>query len=283
MLYELEFTVGNVKCVLINTQPDNTPTQRLGKYYEHYHSCFEIHYVVSGEAKYLCGKNSLTLSERELMIIPPRMYHKEISQKNGTSKMTVTLDIFPPKSQALADINFYNTFRRDEATVLVIKNRALAEELLQIKEISKNKNEDYSAREKLRALAHLFTVDLYSELSSISPRDDKIKEDSTLSREYAIDTFLALNFMSNSARDDLAEMLHLSPRQLNRIIKKSYGKSYREKLTEIRLEIALGFLKNTDKSITDISEELGYSSEASFSAFIKRTTGKSPREIRKNK
>ena len=78
-------------------------------------------------------------------------------------------------------------------------------------------------------------------------------------------------------------MLHVSPRQLHRIIKKSYGKSYREKLSEIRVEIATSFLSGSDKSIAEISELLGYSTPANFSTFIKNATGKTPSEIRKGK
>ncbi len=140
---------------------------------------------------------------------------------------------------------------------------------------------DYKTREKLRALAHVFTVDIYDRLSQNSLKDTVKSTDSTITREYEIDTFLALNFMSNSSREDLAKKLHVSPRQLHRIFKKSYGKSYREKLLEIRLEIALSFITSTDKSLGEISEELGYSNTASFSAFIKNATGKTPREIRK--
>ena len=50
---------------------------------------------------------------------------------------------------------------------------------------------------------------------------------------------------------------------------------------ETRIQIAVDLLRNTDMSINKISEILGYSCSANFSAFIKRNTGKTPTQIRK--
>jgi len=57
--------------------------------------------------------------------------------------------------------------------------------------------------------------------------------------------------------------------------------NYRDKLKEIRLEIALNFLSHSDKSIAQIAQLLGYGSSANFSAFIKKATGKTPSQLRK--
>ena len=281
MLYELEFTVGGVSCMLVDLQPDNRELRRQGKYYEHYHPCFELHYIEKGEASYLCGKKTVAVPAGTLLIIPPRMYHKELSSTAGTEKMTLTLEISPPPRSA--DKKFCNAFPRLEAVSVYVNDAVVREELVKLKRLALTMDGGFITREKMRALAHSFTVDLYDLLSKDAPCDTELSKDVALTREYEIDTFMALNFMSNSARDELAERLHVSPRQLHRIIKKSYGKTYREKLLEIRLEIALSFLRDTDKSIGEISEELGYSNSASFTAFIKSSTGKTPGELRHNK
>jgi AraC-like DNA-binding protein len=193
-------------------------------------------------------------------------------------KMALSVDI-TPCSNSIADNHFYGVFHKNEAICLTATT-SIKEGILKIKELSLNNNMSHTAREKLRASVHLLMAELYDVLSNNSPSGNDFPKDSTLSREYEIDTYLALNFTSNSSRNDLAEKLHISPRQLHRVMMKSYGKGYREKLLEIRLEIAISFLTSTDRSITEISEKMGYSSVESFSAFIKRATGKSPRQIR---
>jgi len=281
MLYELEITVGGVSCMLVDLQPDNRELRRQGKYYEHYHPCFELHYIEKGEATYLCGKKTVAVKGGNLLVIPPRMYHKELSSAAGTEKMTLTVEISAPVRAA--DRKFCDAFPSFDALSVYINGTLVEEELLKLRALAMTLKTDFITREKMRALAHSFTVDLYELLSKDTPCDTELSKDVTVTREYEIDTFLALNFMSNSSRDELAERLHVSPRQLHRIIRKSYGKTYREKLLEIRLEIALSFLRDTDKSIREISEELGYSNSASFAAFIKSSTGKTPSEIRRNK
>ena len=277
MVYELDFQIGNTKCLLVNVQPFNVPSERVGKYYEHCHPCFELHYIERGEATFLCNKKAVTVSEDHILIIPPRMYHKEISSDEDTSKMTISIDLSP--RSPTADDHFYNVFQKDKV-ISIAASASLAEGMLRIKRLAAARDVTHTSREKLRACVHLLMAELYDELSNTAPSENSIQNDSTLSREYEIDTYIALNFTKSSSRDDLANKLHVSPRQLHRIMMKSYGMGYRKKLLEIRLEIAISFLTSTDKSITAISEEMGYSSVESFSAFIKRETGKSPREIR---
>lgn len=280
MVYELDFQVGNTKCILVNVQPFNTPTKREGKYYEHCHPCFEFHYIETGTSTFLCDKRKIAVTKNQILIIPPRMYHKEIFSDENSVKMTISVDI-STHSTSSSDNHFYSIFRKESMRPITAKE-SIREEILKIKQLVIHNINSHSSKEKLRACAHMFIADLYDELSNSSPRSTNPQIDSTLSREYEIDTHLALNFTSNSSKDDLAKKLHVSPRQLHRIMMKSYGKGYREKLLETRLEIAIGFLTSTDKRISVISEEMGYSSVESFSAFIKRATGKSPRDIRKN-
>ena len=87
--------------------------------------------------------------------------------------------------------------------------------------------------------------------------------------------------MSNASNKALADELHISTRQLHRILQKLYGANYRDQLLQIRLKIATGFLTGTDKSIAEISEMMGYGSPANFATFIKKVTGKTPGQIRK--
>ena len=279
MVYDLEFWIGNTKCVLADVTPFSTRAHNNGKYYEHCHPCFEFHYIEEGASVFSCNKNNITVSKDQILIIPPRMYHQEIFSDAGTVKTTVSVDI-SPSADSPADRHFYNVYQRD-AALTVTANPALKDELRKIKEIALRSNKSHTERESLRAHAHLFLAELYVELSNNSPKCTIYQKDSTLSREYEIDTHLALNFMSNSSKNELAQKLHISTRHLHRIMLKSYGKGYREKLREIRLEIALHFLSSTSKSITEISEEMGYSSIECFSVFIKKATGKTPTQIRK--
>ena len=80
---------------------------------------------------------------------------------------------------------------------------------------------------------------------------------------------------------DLAQLLHLSVRQTQRLLMAHFGKTFSQKLTEARMAAASQYLTQTDLSVTRISELLGYSSIEYFSAAFRRFTGMSPTACRR--
>ncbi len=80
---------------------------------------------------------------------------------------------------------------------------------------------------------------------------------------------------------DVSDRVFLCPRQINRICKKVYGRSFNEQKIHFRLENAKRLLKRTDKKIMDICIETGFSSIGSFYYAFKKTEGISPKEYRK--
>lgn len=81
---------------------------------------------------------------------------------------------------------------------------------------------------------------------------------------------------------DLCQLLNLSIRQTQRLLQRSFGKTFSQKLTEARMAAASQFLTNTDLSITAISDRLGFSSIEHFSAAFRRAMGCSPRDYRRH-
>ncbi len=79
----------------------------------------------------------------------------------------------------------------------------------------------------------------------------------------------------------LAERLGLSCRQTERLLKDHYGKTFLQKKTEAKMAAALLLLSERQRSISSVSDALGYSSAEHFSAAFKRYYQISPREYRK--
>ena len=79
----------------------------------------------------------------------------------------------------------------------------------------------------------------------------------------------------------LSQKLGLGTRQTERLLKKHYNKTFQQKKTESRMFAARTLLRESSKSIGEISEELGYSSCEHFSWSFKKYCGMSPSEYRK--
>ena len=79
----------------------------------------------------------------------------------------------------------------------------------------------------------------------------------------------------------LSGKLNLSNRQTERLIKDHYYKSFAAKKAEARMSAAAMMLATTDRSITEIAMDVGYSSIEHFSTAFKKYHLVSPREYRK--
>ena len=78
----------------------------------------------------------------------------------------------------------------------------------------------------------------------------------------------------------LSEKIKMSSRNIQRIIMNTYGKSFSERLAEIRISRAISFMSDEKLSLTEISLRANYNRYDSFrKAFITRM-GVSPAEYR---
>ena len=78
----------------------------------------------------------------------------------------------------------------------------------------------------------------------------------------------------------LAERLHLHRSSLSRCFEASVGIPPVTYLTRLRVQNALSLLKQTEKSIAEISVQCGYNDPNYFARLIKRYTGLSPRALK---
>jgi len=79
---------------------------------------------------------------------------------------------------------------------------------------------------------------------------------------------------------ELAVLCKISTRQLSRAFRASRGSSISDYLAQSRIEAAKRRLCTKD-SIRDIAAKLGFSSQSSFTAAFRRSTGTTPAEFRK--
>ena len=78
----------------------------------------------------------------------------------------------------------------------------------------------------------------------------------------------------------LAEFFNYSERQIQRIIKKSTGCSFSENIQKLKMKHAAQLLSDPDRSISAISEELGYSDTGNFRHIFRKYYGMTPAEYR---
>ncbi|MCI8525930.1 MAG: AraC family transcriptional regulator [Oscillospiraceae bacterium] len=276
--YLLDFALSGVPCQIYAVTPGYVEEDGAA-YHVHRHSSFELHAVLGGSAVIRVGGEDYEISANQGVIVAPGVYHSVRAPSAGLEKMCVSFSLPRPE-----------TIRQKEAASLsaafyaqegaVLSTRQLEGTLRSIAALVKEEPSTFWDAERLKAQTILMILGIYDELADpITIHGPARQTASTAS--FIIDEFFNLHYDWNNGNEYLAQQLHISTRQLDRILQKRYHMSYREKLLDIRLTNALDYLLSSDRSITEISEMVGYSSPANFSAFIKRATGKSPSEIRR--
>lgn len=93
--------------------------------------------------------------------------------------------------------------------------------------------------------------------------------------------YFSLHYFESKSSKELAKMCHLSESQLRRQFMHAYGRSPIAYRNVLRCRIASELLIRTDLSISEISEQIGYSSSSDFYRQFQKQFGLSPSEYRK--
>lgn len=80
----------------------------------------------------------------------------------------------------------------------------------------------------------------------------------------------------------LADQVHLSVNYLRNVFKENTGDSLSGYITQKKLSLICSLLLDTDMSLSEISDKLGFSTKNYFFTFVKKHTGMTPGDYRKN-
>lgn len=139
--------------------------------------------------------------------------------------------------------------------------------------------ERFCGADLARELARAFVIDVRNDLQSIYAglpahtyhQDDQVQ---------AIQGWIHEHYKENTSLGQLAERVHLSPRQLQRRFTTTLGEPPLQYLQRVRIEAARKMLERGTNNLAKLSEQVGYQDVSSFSRLFKRHTGLSPSHYR---
>lgn len=123
-----------------------------------------------------------------------------------------------------------------------------------------------------RLRAQLLTMELVLEVASSSTLD----QSSHVSGVERVKQYMEEHPNESVNAEKLAQLAGLSPKHFAKQFKKTYGKSAREYLTDLRLSKAKRLMLRADRRLKDVAHEVGYQDEFYFSRLFKKEFGISP-------
>lgn len=262
---EFELTVDGCVLTLMVDFPFRSTLERQLADKAHTHSVYEIFFAAEGSLVLHTEESECTVTKGNVLLVSPNCVHYvsiEENTRHYVFKFSVE-DVHGNKEGKLFDVLSFHGYRTVEAS---------AEEAALIPVIDKA---------ILDGRTRAATALLYALLSLLS-REDKeshfeprVLADNKAKRIYFLEELLNHYYDSTCTLGHLAKKLHLSERQISRIVKKEYGETFRSRLSTVRAETAKRFLSE-GYSVTQVAEMVGYSSLSAFYTAYKRRYGVPP-------
>lgn len=121
--------------------------------------------------------------------------------------------------------------------------------------------------------------DLVERTCAVINRKKSIRINSVI--ESAV-SFIKKNCQKDISLSEVAEHVNLNPSYLSRLFKEETGIPFIEYVRNTKMELAKEFLRNTNKKIYEICEDLGYQNVQYFSTVFKNAVGMTPLEYKKS-
>ena len=135
--------------------------------------------------------------------------------------------------------------------------------------------EKYAGREIAIMIAKAFMIDIdrVSQSPFIMFQGQKAHEDEPVKKAQE---FIEQNFQEKITVDQLASMLALGRRNMERRFKKATANTVVEYIQRVKIEVAKKELETSRKNINEVMYDVGYSDTKAFRTTFKKITGLSP-------
>ena len=280
---KLSFDISNITFDVLSLSHE----QIIKPYPRHAHSknSYELHFVPQGSGTLVIDTQKYDITPGTLFMTGPEVPHEQIStRENPMTEYSIYMQVrqplpkeIPPLLKTFLECNFW--FGKAEQSIYT-QTSQLFEELsshtpgyelmLQsiLSQLILNVARHYPGQQKSLPVVQNQPFQNQS-LPTISEKAYLIIEEAFL-YDYKTITL-----------KELANRVSLGERQTERLLQKHYGQSFIQKKTEARMSAASQLLRETNASISDIAEDLGYSSPEHFSNAFRKFYKESPKAFRK--
>lgn len=122
----------------------------------------------------------------------------------------------------------------------------------------------------------------YETEKTTDPTAEPIRYTRDIQRMMELDKLIAKEYMKDWNNSVIAEQLYISPRQLDRIALKRYGKTLHQVIMDKRIQMAEQLLVTTDMTVDKIAVTVGFSSSAGLYREFFRRYDTTPARYREN-
>ncbi len=243
---------------------------------KHLHTAVELIYVIEGEITIRIKDAKFELAKDDVIVINSSVQHSTISKGNSIVcsikyDYQVLVHILK-KPNSIFWCNSSIDFKKD-----YIQVQKLCRDIIYQEVVAQHKTESqkYSLLYQLldELVEHYMLDDTNNEISENYDADEKLQ---------IIIHYVHQNYQDGISLSDLAKQMYTSTSTLSRLFKKQTGTYFAEFVNQVRTKYAIDELLYTEKNMTKIAMDCGFSNASAFTKVFKETYGITPTEYRIN-
>jgi len=240
----------------------------------HCNAEYELHIFLSGTCYADIQGLPHTIKSPQALLIAPQQYHDFHSESKDTDRLAISF--------TLSEGELFDAMKQNISSFAIF---SLPAELVKLcyRIFSEYDSQSPYQHTMIPLLTCQLICEIFRllELSKSAPIE--IETINPCSRTDMIDAYFSRSFPDDWDEATLAKKLHLSKRQLARVLQEHYGMTFRQKRIISRMEHAKYLLRVTDMSIGEIAQAEGYRSEAAFYKAFRSHYNTTPHAYRASK
>ena len=246
----------------------------------HSHEFSELFVCVSGSISLMTQTGQLQLNAGEAAVVLPGILHRKLNSSKQAEWYTVC---FSGAHRSTRDGGgLYRKLRMFFEGECVLIVRDTPELATDIRCIDRNFHRQNTIQPPLLLASLLLKMSDYGTKTQIQIPTERVLIPGEIHRLIRMDEIIERHFMEDWSASKIANVLHLSSRQIDRIAQKRYGKTFRQALIDKRCKIALHYLLTTDMTAAEIANASGFNSVKSMYREFKQQYSMAPMEYKKH-
>jgi AraC-like DNA-binding protein len=246
-------------------------------YPEHFHTSYELIYVVKGKIKYLCNGEMLTAEQGQMYFIQPGQTHYEVCIEEPIDFYYLQFYYLSFNNQII----YFMPPPGDPSKQFIIDpDKSIIKLIKKIYEEAANKKNCYIQIIDSILLQMICLLKRHSDVNT-SVCSYRIKSHIELV-DKAI-TYIKSNFNTKFSLQKLANECRISTYYISHIFKEVTGLSPLQYSLHVKIEEAKILIDKSDMTMYEISEHLGFKDQYYFSRTFKNIAGIPPTQYSKLK
>ena len=254
--------------------------------FAHIHDLIEILLIDKGSFEITCDETTVTTHEGDMVLFRSNTIHKTNAldaEENAYWVLKISpklLITFLPKDMASNNLLWFSVGGKSSKILWTkdeLQNCEIPEGFLKLAKENKNPDQNSELAIKIAAATVILGI--------LRKRDEEVSEklESSGMTEliYKAIVYVSNNYALPITAEELSRELNVSYSYFSRSFKRIMGVSFRQHLNAVRINYGESLLKNTDYSVSKISELCGFESVSHFISTYRKLKNSSPLQDRK--